>query len=58
VSLVLFHGLYPKAAAILLEGLEETLTVHQLKVPDLLRKTLCNTNVLESANSSCQGVLR
>jgi transposase-like protein len=49
---------YPKAATSLLEGLEETLTVHRLKVPGLLRKTLCNTNVLESANSSCRGVLR
>ena len=35
---------YPKAAASLREGLEETLTVHRLKVPGLLRQTLSNTN--------------
>jgi transposase-like protein len=42
---------YPKAAASLLEGLEETLTVHRLKIPGTLRVTLSNTNALESANS-------
>jgi transposase-like protein len=42
---------YPAAAASLLEGLEETLTVHRLDVPGLLRKTLSNTNAIESANS-------
>ena len=31
---------YPSAAASLQEGLEETLTVHRLKVPGLLRQTL------------------
>jgi transposase-like protein len=31
--------------------LEETLTVHRLKVPGLLRMTLCSTNCIESANS-------
>lgn len=40
---------YPSAAASLLEGLEETLTVHKLKVPGLLRTTLSNTNPIESA---------
>jgi len=49
---------YPKAAASLLEGLDETLTVHRLEVPGLLRETLCSTNPIESANSSCVGVLR
>jgi len=49
---------YPKAAASLLEGLEETLTVHRLKVPGLLRETLCSTNPLESANSACRGIIR
>lgn len=49
---------YPKAAASLLEGLEETLTVHRLKVPGLLRETLCSTNPLESANSVCRGIIR
>lgn len=42
---------YPDAAASLREGLEETLTVHRLKVPGILRKTLSNTNAMESANS-------
>ncbi len=49
---------YPKAAASLLEGLEETLTVHRLKLPGLLRETLCSTNPLESANSACMGIIR
>lgn len=42
---------YPSAAASLREGLEETLTVHRLKIPGLLRQTLCSTNPIESANS-------
>ena len=49
---------YPKAAASLREGLEETLTVHRLNVPGLLRETLSNTNPLESANSVCRGLIR
>ncbi len=49
---------YPKAAASLLEGLEETLTVHRLKVPGLLRQSLCSTNPIESANSVCKGFVR
>jgi transposase-like protein len=49
---------YPSAAASLREGLEETLTVHSLGLPGLLRKTLSNTNAIESANSVCMGVLR
>jgi hypothetical protein len=31
--------------------MEETLTVHKLRVPDQLRRTLCCTNVIESAFS-------
>jgi transposase-like protein len=42
---------YPNAANSLLEGLDETLTVHRLKVPAKLRRTLSNTNAMESANS-------
>jgi transposase-like protein len=42
---------YPSASASLLEGLEETLAVHKLKVPGLLRTTLSNTNPIESAIS-------
>jgi transposase-like protein len=40
--------LNPSAAASLREGLEETLTVHKLGIVDLLRKTLCTTNPIES----------
>jgi transposase-like protein len=40
---------YPSASSSLLEGLEETLTVHELKIPGLLRITLSNTNPIESA---------
>lgn len=49
---------YPKAASSLMEGLEETLTVHRLKVPGLLRETLCSTTPMESANSACRGIVR
>jgi transposase-like protein len=49
---------YPKAADSLLEGLEETLTVHRLKVPGLLRQSICSTNPMESANSVCMGFAR
>ena len=49
---------YPKAASSLMEGLEETLTVHRLKIPGLLRETLCSTNPMESANSACRGIIR
>jgi len=49
---------YPAAAASLREGLEETLAVHRLGVPGLLRLTLSSTNAIESANSVCAGVIR
>jgi transposase-like protein len=49
---------YPSAAASLLEGLDETLTIHRLKIPGLLRQTLCSTNPIESANSVCMGFVR
>jgi len=39
----------PDAASSLLEGLEETITVIRLRVPELLRKTLKSTNPIESA---------
>ena len=58
---LLAHNLehrYPKAAASLREGLEETLTVHRLKVPGLLRQTLSNTNAMESANSVAASVIK
>jgi len=49
---------YPRAAASLREGLEETLAVHRLQIPGLLRGTLSNTNALEAANSTCVGIIR
>jgi putative transposase len=39
----------PDAAASLAEGLEETITIIRLKVPELLGKTLKSTNPIESA---------
>jgi len=57
------HGLHrelmdlnPSAARSLGEGLEETLTVHRLHVPQLLRKTLASTNAIESAFSIVEKV--
>ena len=48
----------PAAAASLEEGLEETLTVVRLGVPELLRKTLATTNPIESAFSVAESVTR
>src|SRR5258707_15719589 len=48
----------PSAARRLEEGMEETLTVHKLRVPDQLRSTLCCTNVIESAFSIAETVCR
>jgi transposase-like protein len=48
----------PSAARSLEEGLEETLTVHKLRVPDQLRRSLCCTNVIESAFSIVETVCR
>ncbi len=48
--------LNPSAARSLGEGLEETLTVHRLRVPALLRHTLASTNVIESAFSIVERV--
>ena len=50
--------LNPSAARSLEEGMEETLTVHKLCVPDQLRRTLCCTNVIESAFSIVESVCR
>ena len=41
----------PKAAASLKEGLEETLTLHKLGIPKVLRNQLRTTNIIESINS-------
>ncbi len=43
--------LNPSAARSLAEGLDETLTLHRLKVPDILRTSLKSTNIIESSLS-------
>jgi putative transposase len=48
----------PSAARSLQEGLEETLTVHRLGVGELLRRSLTNTNPIESCLSTVQRVAR
>lgn len=48
----------PSAARSLQEGMEETLTVHRLRVPEQLRRTLSSTNVIESAFSIVETVCR
>jgi putative transposase len=50
--------LNPSAARSLEEGREETLTVHRLRVPSPLRRTLASTNVIESAFSIVETVCR
>jgi transposase-like protein len=50
--------LNPSAARSLEEGMEETLTVHKLRVPDQLRRSLASTNVIESAFSIVETVCR
>lgn len=54
--------LNPHAARSLKEGMEQTLTVHRLKVPETLRRSLATTNVLESTFSmvdkTCRNVKR
>lgn len=51
-------NLNPSAARSLGEGLEETLTVLKLHVPEQLRKTLASTNLIESAFSIVETVCR
>lgn len=50
--------LNPSAARSLEEGLEETLTVHRLRVPTTLRNSLSSTNLIESAFSMVETVCR
>jgi transposase-like protein len=50
--------LNPSAARSLEEGLEETLTVHRLRVPPHIRKSLDTTNIIESAFSSVETICR
>jgi len=55
-------GHYPDAAASLREGLEETLTVTRLRLPDTLKRGLATTNAIENLNSvardACHNVKR
>jgi transposase-like protein len=46
------------AARSLEEGLEETLTLHKLGLPELLRQSLSSTNVIESCFSHVQRLAR
>jgi putative transposase len=48
----------PSAARSLEEGMEETLAVHRLRVPERLRDTLRSTNPIESAFDSVQTTCR
>jgi transposase-like protein len=48
----------PDAAGSLREGLEETLTVHRLELPPILRQTLRTTNPVESPFSQSRHVMR
>jgi putative transposase len=50
--------LNPSAARSLEEGMEETLAVHRLRVPPMLRPSLSSTNVIESAFSVVETVCR
>jgi len=50
--------LNPSAARSLEEGLEDTLTVHRLRLPIKLRRTLSSTNLIESAFSTVETVCR
>jgi len=50
--------LNPSAARSLEEGMEETLTVHRLRVPHKLREKLASTNIIESAFSIVEKVCR
>ena len=46
------RGINESAADSLLEAIEEVLTLHRLKVPAILRKTLHSTNPIESMFST------
>ena len=50
--------LNPSAARSLAEGLEETLTLHRLNVPDALRVSLKSTNIIESSLSRVDEISR
>jgi len=50
--------LNPSAARSLEEGMEETLAIHRLRVPPMLRTSLSSTNLIESAFSVVETVCR
>jgi len=50
--------LNPSAARSLEEGLNETLTIHRLRLPPLLRTSFASTNLIESAFSVVETVCR
>jgi transposase-like protein len=50
--------IHPSAARSLEEGMEETLTVHKLRMPEMLRKSLASTNIIESAFSVAEELCR
>ena len=52
------HELNPSAAASLMEGLEETLTLHDLQVHARLRRSLSSTNGIESSFSVVETICR
>jgi len=52
------EGITPSAANSLKEGLEETLTLHRLGLPETLRRSLQSTNLIESALSVAADVTR
>jgi transposase-like protein len=55
------RGINESAADSLMEAIEEILTLHRLKVPALLRKTLHSTNPIESMFSTvrdCEGNIK
>lgn len=55
------RGINESAADSLMEAIDEILTLHRLKVPELLRKTLHSTNPIESMFSTvrdCEGNIK
>lgn len=50
------EGINPSAATSLREGLEETLTLHRLALPEPLRRSFQSTNLIESALSVASDV--
>ena len=49
---------HPSASRSLLEGLDETLTIMSLKLPEALTRALSSTNVIENLNSQVRRITR